>query len=225
MPDGRLVAASMRDRSIVRLEPDGQVVVHADLSTLATWHVNDLVVDGEGRIYVGNFGFDLQGDPPGDFAPGELIIVEPNGEARVADPDMAFPNGSVITPDASTLIVAQTFGGDLVAFDRAEDGTLSNRRQWAHLGGRVPDGICLDEEAAVWFADPVNGGCVRVAEGGEVLGEIATEDPAFACMLGGPEGRHLFILTAPDSNPSRTAELLGGRILVTEVEAAHAGLP
>lgn len=225
LPDGRLVVASMRDRSILRRNDDGSMVVHADLADLASWYVNDMVVDDHGRIYVGNFGFDLHGDPPGEFREAELIVVEPDGAARVVDPSMAFPNGSVITPDGHTLIVAQSFGRDLVAFDRADDGTLSNRRQWADLGERVPDGICLDAEGAVWFADPVNGGCVRVAEGGRVLTEVDTEQPAFACMLGGPEGRHLFVLTASSSSPAETAANLEGRILVGEVEVAHAGLP
>lgn len=225
LPDGRLVVASMRDRSVLRLEADGSLVVHADLSGLASWYVNDLVVDADGRIYIGNFGFDLHGDPPAEFAPAELITIEPDGSARVADPSMAFPNGSVITPDGGTLIVAQSFGGDLVAFDRADDGSLSNRRQWADLQGRVPDGICLDAENAVWFADPVNGGCVRVAEGGEVLEEMPTEDLAFACMLGGPEGRNLFVMTAPGSGPAETVAALQGRVMVTEVAVPHAGLP
>ncbi len=225
LPDGRLVIASMRDRAILRQETTGEVVVHADLSDLASWYVNDLVVDGDGRIYVGNFGFDLHGDSPMEFAPAELIIVEPDGRAHVADSLMAFPNGSVITPDGNTLIVAQSFGRDLVAFDRASDGSLSGRRQWADLDGRVPDGICLDAENAVWFADPVNGGCVRVAEGGKVLDELPTDQLAFACMLGGPEGHHLFVLTASNSHPDEAKKNLDGQIIVVKVESPHAGRP
>ncbi len=225
LPDGRLLVVSMFDRKLLRLEPDGSLVVHADLWDLATWHCNDMVVDETGRAYVGNFGFDLHGPvQPPTVAPAEIVIVEPDGSARVGATDMAFPNGSVITPDG-TLIVGQSVGRDLVAFDREPDGSLTNRRQWADLGGLVPDGICLDAEGAIWIAEPRRGGCHRIAEGGEVLDVVETGRPAFACMLGGPERRHLFMCTADDSHPDRTTDPATGRIEVVEVAVPGAGRP
>ena len=223
LPDGRLLVVSMRDRRLLRLEPDGQLVEHADLWDLASWHCNDMVVGGDGRAYVGNFGFDLLAGA--DPAPAELIAVEPDGSARVVATDMRFPNGTVITPDGSTLIVGQSFGRDLVAFTIDGDGGLVDRRQWADLGRGVPDGICLDAEGAVWYADPVHGGCVRVAEGGAELGRVDTGRKCFACALGGPERRHLFALTADGSSPEAAARELSGRIEVVEVEVPGAGWP
>lgn len=223
LPDGRLLVASMLDRTVMRLEADGSLVVHADLSDLASWYINDMVVDASGRAYVGNFGFDLH--TGAEFAPAELVIVEPDGSARLGADNMAFPNGSVITPDGSTLIVGQSFGGDLVAFDIDADGNLDNRRQWADLGGGVPDGICLDADGAVWYADPMNGDCVRVAEGGEELDRVPTEHNAFACMLGGPERRHLFMCVSKSSSPNDTLDQLSASLVVVEVETPGAGLP
>jgi sugar lactone lactonase YvrE len=173
LPDGRLLVVSMRDRRVLRLEPDGTLVTHADLSALASYFCNDMVVDGQGRAYVGNFGFDLHHGAPPAFA--ELILVEPDGSARVVADQMKFPNGTVITPDGRTLIVGESTGRDLVAFDIDDDGGLSGRRVWADLGAAVPDGICLDADGAVWFADPSRGGCHRVAEGGEVLGALGPD--------------------------------------------------
>lgn len=223
LPDGRLLVVSMRDRRLLRLEDDGTLVEHANLWDLASWHLNDMVVDAEGRAYVGNFGFDLAaGAKP---SPAELIMVEPDGSARVVAEDMKFPNGTVITPDGSTLIVAQSYGRDLVAFSIADDGGLTDRRVWADLDGGTPDGICLDAEGAVWYADPVGGDCVRVAEGGAELDRIVTGRKAFACMLGGPDRRHLFMLTADGSVPDKAVESLSGRIEVVEVEVPGAGLP
>ena len=223
LPDGRLLVVSMTDRKIMRMENDGSLVVHADLFELASFHLNDMVVDAQGRAYVGNFGFDLHnGAEP---LPAELILVEPDGSARVAAEDMQFPNGSVITPDGSTLIVGQSFGGDLLAFPIADDGDLGDRWQWAHLGGGVPDGICLDAEGAVWYADPVQGGCVRVAEGGVELQQVATDYDCFACMLGGPERKHLFLLTSEDSSPATAAAAASGRIEVVEVDVPGVGWP
>ncbi len=223
LPDGRLLVASMLDRTVMRLEPDGSLVVHADLSELASWYVNDMVVDAEGRAYVGNFGFDLHNGA--EFAPGEIVIVEPDGSARLGADGMAFPNGSVITPDGSTLIVGQSFGRDLVAFDIESDGSLANRRQWADLGKGVPDGICLDAEGAIWYADPVKGGCVRVAEGGEILDRVETSNLAYACMLGGPERRHLFMCVSASSSPHETLDALSATLVVVEVATPGAGLP
>ncbi len=222
LPDGRLLVVSMRDRRLLRLDADGLTQV-ADLSDLASYHCNDMVVDAEGRAYVGNFGFDLHaGESP---TSANLILVHPDGRSEVAAADLRFPNGAVITPDGRTLIVGESFGGCLTAFDVADDGTLSGRREWAKLEGAVPDGICLDAEGAIWVASPIGkGGVLRVREGGEVTQRIAVENEAFACMLGGPERRTLFICTAPDSNPEKTGDR-GGRIETVEVQIPGAGLP
>jgi sugar lactone lactonase YvrE len=223
LPDGRLLVVSMNDRRVLRLEPDGSLVTHADLSHLASFTCNDMVVDRQGRAYVGNFGFDLHAGAA--FAPAELILVEPDGSARVVARDLSFPNGMVITPDESTLILAESAGRDLLAFDLADDGGLSGRRTWADLGDGVPDGICLDAEGAVWFADPYRNGCFRVGEGGEVLGSVDCGRPTFACMLGGPERRHLFALTAQGSAPDAAKAARSGRVEVIEVDVPGAGWP
>ncbi len=222
LPDGRLLVVSMQDRRLLRLDPAGLTEV-ADLSALAGYHCNDMVVDAEGRAYVGNFGFNLHaGDSP---SAANLILVYPDGRSAIAAADLRFPNGAVITPDGRTLIVGESFGGCLTAFDVAEDGTLSGRREWAKLEGAVPDGICLDAEGAIWVASPVaKGGLLRVREGGEVTDRIAVEHEAFACMLGGSERRTLFICTAPDSHPEKTGDRRG-RIETIEVDVAGAGLP
>jgi sugar lactone lactonase YvrE len=223
LPDGRLLVVSMRDRTVQRLEPDGSLVTHAELWDLASFHCNDMVVDRRGRAYVGNFGFDLHGGAKPAF--GELILVEPDGSARVVADRMKFPNGTVITPDEATLIVGQSTGRDLVTFDIADDGSLENRRVWADLGAGVPDGICLDAEGAIWYADPEHGGCHRVAEGGEVLDVVETDRLAFACMLGGPQRRHLFVLTSTTSSPQETTEARTSRIEVVEVAVPGVGWP
>ena len=222
LPDGRLLVVSMQDRRLLRLDPEGLAEV-ADLSSLASFHCNDMVVDAQGRAYVGNFGFDLhkQASPIG----ANLILVHPDGRTEVAAKDLRFPNGTVITPDGKTLIIGESFGACLTAFDVAEDGSLHNRRLWAQLDGDVPDGICLDEQGAIWVASPVGtGGVLRVREGGEVTDRIAVEHDAFACMLGGPDRRTLFICTAPDSDPAKTGDRRG-RIEIVEVDVPGAGLP
>jgi sugar lactone lactonase YvrE len=224
LPDGRLLVVSMQRRQLLRHEADGRLVVHGDLSELASFHCNDMVVDALGRAYVGNFGFDLHGpDPVPAFA--ELIRVDADGSATVVDDEMRFPNGAVITPDGSTLIVGQSAGSDLVAFTVGDDGSLSDKRVWADLGELVPDGICLDAEGAIWFAEPRIGGVRRVAEGGEILQVVDTERPAFACMLGGPDRRTLFVLTAATSHPDTAPEARSARVEAIEVEIPGAGLP
>jgi sugar lactone lactonase YvrE len=234
LPDGRLLVVSMLDRKVLRLDPDG-LVEHADLSHLATFHCNDMVVDATGRAYVGNFGFDLhtfiieKGVPALLVPPGPptavLARVDPDGSVHVAADGMRFPNGSVITPDGRMLIVAETLGRCLTAFDVADDGSLSNRRVWADLHDRVPDGICLDADGRIWVGNPLAPECFLVAEGGEVVDAVETFLPCFACMLGGPEGRHLFMLTAVDSTPSAASMARTGSVLVAEVDVPHAGLP
>ena len=221
-PDGRLLVVSMTDRRLLRQDPGGLVEV-ADLSGLAGYHCNDMVVDGDGGAYVGNFGYNSHdGD---DFKLANLIRVEPDGTASVAAAGLAFPTGSVITPAGGTLIVGETRGHILSAWDRAADGGLSNRRVWADLDGGYPDGICLDAEGAVWVSDPRNKETIRVLEGGEVTERISTGDyGSFACMLGGGDRRTLFICTCLQSGPG-TAELRSGRIETVQVEVPGAGWP
>jgi sugar lactone lactonase YvrE len=221
-PDGRMLIVSMIDRRLLRLDPDGLHEV-ADLSALATFHCNDMVVSAEGRAYVGNFGFDLDaGERP---RPATIIAVDPDGTASIAAEEMQFPNGSVITPDGRTLIVGETVAGRLTAFTIEPDGHLTDRRVWAQLEGALPDGICLDAEGAIWLACPLSRRCLRVAEGGEVLEEIPTEQSAFACMLGGDDRRTLYICTSEMATIAETVSKRPGRIRTREVDVAGAGLP
>jgi len=222
LPDGRMLVVSMTDRKLMRMDPNG-LKVHADLSTLAPFHCNDMVVDGKGRAYVGNFGFDnhAQQTP----RPTVLIMVTPDGVARAVAGDLLFPNGTVITPDGRTLIVAETFGRRLTAFDIAPDGSLANRRLWADLGGNFPDGIALDAEGAIWAACPTRSEVIRVKQGGEVTETIKVATDAFACILGGPGRKTLFVLTAATSGPERCRVETTGRIEFTQVDVAGAGWP
>ncbi len=223
LPDGRLLVVSMLDRRLLRLDSDGLVEV-ADLAQLASFHCNDMVVDHQGRAYIGNFGFDINARAP--FSPAEIILVTPDGQARVVAEEMAFPNGSVITPDGNTLIVAETFGSRLTAFDIGADGSLSNRRIWAELAGAFPDGICLDAEGAVWVASPAGKiGVLRVQEGGEVTHHLNVATHAYACMLGGPQRNTLFILTAETINPDGARAKSSGRIEMVPADVPGAGLP
>lgn len=222
LPDGRLLVVSMRDRRVLRLEPDG-LVPHADLSGIATFDANDMVTDGRGRSWVGNFGFDFQaGESPRTAA---LAFVSPDGEVRVAAEDLRFPNGTVITPDGRTLVVGESFGARLTAFDVEDDGALSRRREWAALEGATPDGICLDAEGAIWVASPVSGEVLRVLEGGRVTERIPVSSQAIACMLGGPRRTTLFVCTSPVLDPEECRAKRGGRIEAVEVDVPGAGWP
>ena len=224
LPDGRLLVVSMKDRRLLRLDPDGLVEV-ADLSPWATWHCNDMVVDQHGRAYVGNFGSEIHGPHQG-LEPAVLCRVDPDGGVEVAAEDLRFPNGTVITPDGGTLIVGETFGGCLTAFDvDPASGRLSGRREWARLEKAVPDGICLDAEGAIWVASPVSAEVQRVREGGEVLERVRVESQAFACMLGGEDRRTLFVCTAADSDSERCRAQATGRIETVRVAVPGAGLP
>jgi sugar lactone lactonase YvrE len=234
LPDGRLLIVSMTDRKLMRLEGKS-LVQHADLSGVATFHCNDMVVDSVGRAYVGNFGFDLEaymaahgieaalGEPGPPTA--TLARVDPDGSVHVAATGMRFPNGSVVTPDGRTLIVAETLGLRLTAFDVAPDGTLSGRRIWASTGSVAPDGICLDAAGAIWVSNPLGTECVRVAEGGEVLDRVTTSQPSFAVALGGPDRKTLFLMTAPGSAADVVGTARAGKVEAVEVDVAGAGLP
>ena len=232
LPDGRMLVVSMHRRQVLRVDPDG-VKLHADLASLATFHTNDMVVDGQGRAYVGNFGFDLDEalrtrgveGVLADHPAAVLARVDPDGSVHAAAAGMHFPNGCVITPDGKTLIVAETLAMQLTAFDIAADGSLSNRRVWAKLGMRAPDGICLDASGHVWIANAIAPECVLFAPGGEVVATVATDQPCYACMLGGADRRTLYMLTAPSSVSAVASAARQGRILGAQVETPGAGLP
>jgi sugar lactone lactonase YvrE len=194
LPDGRLLIASASDRPLLRREPDGSLVTHAELRGLSARGCNEIVVDGRGNAYINDVGFNLLAGEA--FAPGSVSLVTPDGSARQVADGIAFPNGMAVTADNSTLIVAESYGKKLTAFDIAADGSLSNRRVWADLGDGVPDGICLDAENAAWYGDVPNKRCVRVREGGEVLQTIDLDRGCFACTLGGADKRMLFMMAA-----------------------------
>jgi len=223
LPDGDLLIVSMTDRSVLRFD-GSRLTLHADLSDLASFHCNDMVVDGRGRAYVGNFGFDLNaGAQP---APAELICVEPDGSARIVADDLMFPNGTVITPDGRTLIVAESFGARLTAFDLAPGGDLSNRRVWAELPrGAIPDGICLDAEGGIWSASPTTCECIRQVPGGEITHRVEVDQGAFACMLGGADGRTLYVLTADSSDPDECRDNRQGTVEASQAPYPGAGWP
>jgi sugar lactone lactonase YvrE len=224
LADGRMLIVSASDRRLLRREADGSLVTHADLASLSGFPWNEIVVDGRDNAYVNNIGFDFS--PDAQPGPGSLALITPDGSARQVADDVAFPNGMVVTPDNSTLILAESYANRLTAFDIAADGGLSNRRVWAALGDGVPDGICLDRENAVWYADVPNKRCVRVREGGEVLQTIELDRGCFACMLGGPENRTLFMVAREWSGPASVGDgSRTGQLLSAEAPAPGAGWP
>ena len=220
--DGALLVVSMTDRRLLRLDGTAWAEV-ADLTALATWHCNDMVVDAAGRAYVGTFGFDLDGGAAA--APGQIILVGSGGRATLVASDARFPNGMVLTPDGRTLVVAESLGLALRAYDVADDGTLHGGRTWAELPGIVPDGICLDAAGHVWVASPLTKEVVRVREGGAVTARVGVSNHAFACMLGGSDRRTMFVLTADDSVAATCRARTSGRVEVFAVDVPGAGRP
>ena len=222
LPDGRLLIVSMLDRKLLRLDGTKLTEV-ADLSAYATGPCNDMVVDAKGRAYVGNFGSNHHaGEAPRSAA---LVRVDPDGKVSKVAEDLEFPNGTVITPDGKTLIVGETRGNRLTAFDIAADGSLTNRRNFAAVAGMFPDGICLDAAGGIWVADPRGLRTLRVEQGGRITHSIDTAPRGcYACMLGGDDGRTLFILTNSGSGPAM-GQKADGRIEIVRVDTAHAGLP
>jgi sugar lactone lactonase YvrE len=222
--DDRLLINSAAHKAVLTLTDGGELDTYADLSALGRVPPNnEIVVDGRGNAYVNGGGFDLMaGEPP---APGIIALVSPDGtETEVAD-GIEFGNGMAITPDNGTLIVGESYASRLTAFDIASDGTLSNRRVWADLGEDPPDGICVDADGAVWYADVPHHQCVRVREGGEVLQRIEIDRGCFACMLGGEGGDTLFIV-AREWDPKDFAAGNGsGQILTAIAPSIHAGWP
>ena len=220
-PDGRLLVVSMNDKKLLRHVDAGLEEV-ADMSALAAGPCNDMVVDAKGRAYVGNFGFDTFGGAPQQDT--VLILVTPDGDVRAVADGLSFPNGTVVTPDGKTLIVGESRGLRLTAFDIEEDGSLSNRRLWADLGVSA-DGIALDEEGCIWVASPRGPGFIRVVEGGEIKETIESDMLAIACALGGEDRRTLFLLEAKEANPQKIEGRGNARIRHTRVDVAGAGIP
>ena len=246
LPDGTLVIVSASTNSLLRQQPDNgtgrgsktrrpdlsalnrapatpvRLVTHADLTGLSTKPWNEIVVDGRGNTYLNNIGFDF---PNGEITTGIVALLTADGTLTQVADGVEFPNGMAVTPDNSTLIVAESYAHCLTAFDIAADGTLSNRRVWADLGDAAPDGICLDADGAVWYADVPHQQCVRVAEGGEVLDKVAVDRGCFACMLGGPDGRTLFIVAAKWPDVMNLAGPRTGQIHTADAPSPGAGWP
>lgn len=223
LPDGDLLVVSMLERRLYRRH-EGVLSLYAELGALHPGNSNDMVVDRFGRAYAGNIGFDF--DAGEAFAPTAIALVGPDGAVSVAAGGIACPNGSVITPDGKTLIVAESMGKCLTEFAIAPDGTLTDRRLFADLDDRVPDGICLDAEGCVWIAAPFAGVALRVRRGGEIADSVPIGGAApYACMLGGADGRDLFICCATHHEPHLTVEVRTGRIDVARAPAARAGWP
>jgi sugar lactone lactonase YvrE len=225
LPDGRPLLVSNQRRALLTVEDDGDLGTYADLAAVSRFGSNDIVIDGRGNAYVNSPNFDFAAGPPeGAVQPGLVALITPDGSAGVVATDLAFPNGMAVTADNATLVVADSYRHQLVGFDIAPDGTLSNRRVWADLGEDAPDGICLDAEGAVWYADVPHQHCVRVAEGGHVLDTVTLDRGAFACMLG---RAHLYVVAArwPGAAALRTHERWAGQVLRTAAPVAGAGWP
>ena len=222
MPDGRLVVVSMTKRQLLIEDGDG-FAVHADLADIASWYCNDMVIDAEGNAYVGNFGFDLESGATPTGA--DLALVRPDGSIEVAAPGLLFPNGSVITPDGSTLIVGESFGGGYEAFTIGDDATLSDKRRWADTPNMAPDGCSLDADGGIWLADAIGSQVARVTEGGTITDQVAMPMATFACALGGDDGTTLFVLCAPGSQPDTVQGKGAGAIYTISVAHPHAGRP
>jgi sugar lactone lactonase YvrE len=237
LPDGRALIVSMRDHRVLVRSGSGRLTEHADLSGVVTGMLNDMLVDERGRAYVGNFGFDLMGGAA--LRSTTLTRVDPDGTVTTVAEDLGFPNGMVLLP-GGVLVVAETFAGRLTAFDVDEDGGLTDRRVWAQFGETpqtedvgeavqrlrvAPDGICADAEGAIWVADALHNRVLRVREGGEIVEEIAAGTGVFACMLGGDDGRTLFLCAAPSFPEHERRPVREAQLLAVRVDVPHAGLP
>ncbi len=224
LPDGRLLVVAMEPRKVMRVEADGRVVEHADLSAIATHNANDMITAADGTAYVGNFGFSLF--PLGEPCATDLAKVSPDGRVSVAADYLFFPNGIALSADGRTLIVAESAAYYLTAFAVGAQGELTDRRVWAPLGANeAPDGVCLDAEGAAWVAVPHARKFVRLREGGEVLETIDVTDHALACCLGGADRRTLFMTTSLELEPQACLANPSASVLATQVEAPGAGAP
>lgn len=224
LPNGDLLVVSMADKRLLRFDGH-ESVLHADLSGVSEYDCNDMVVGPDGTAYVSIFGFDIHADTPVEPQAAHLVVVSPDGTVRTTNKDLMFPNGSVITPDGSTLIVGESYGRRYSAYRITDDGMAVEHRVWADLGDLIPDGCCLDAEGMIWFADPVHKKVVRVREGGEVVDEISTDQSAVACMLGGDDGSTLYVLTSRGTHPERVDGTSTGRVEIAQVDVPGAGWP
>ena len=220
LPDGRLLIVDSARRRLLRREPDGSLVQHADLSGVSQKPWNDIVADDRGNAYVNTIGFDF---PGGEFAPGLIVLATPDGNVREVADSLAFPNGMAITPDGGTLVVAESYGNRLTAYDIRSNGSLAGRRVWADTPGDHPDGICMDADGAVWYADVGNRHCVRVREGGEVLATVGWDRGAFACALSRGEDPRLFVVGQIYGGPESPQP--SGRVVAFPAPAPGAGRP
>jgi sugar lactone lactonase YvrE len=219
LPDGRLLVVDSAQRRLLRREPDGLLVPHADLAAVSDKPWNDIVADDQGNAYINSIGFDFPGE---QFAPGLIVLVTPDGGVHQVAGDLAFPNGMAITPDGATLIVAESYGNRLTAYDIGGDGDLANRRVWAETPGDHPDGICMDPEA-VWYADVGNRHCVRVRAGGEVLATVDLDRGAFACALSRGQDPRLFVVGQNWGGPGQAEPT--GQVVAFPAPAPGAGKP
>jgi sugar lactone lactonase YvrE len=228
-PDGTPLLVSGPEHALLALGPDGSTSRYADLGALSPYGCNDIVIDGRGNAYVNNGNFDFaKGPPAGERAPGFVALARPDGTATIVGDDLAFPNGMAVTPDNQTLIVAESYRNRLTAFSISADGSLGERRVWAELGDGVPDGICIDADGAVWFADVPNKWCRRVAEGGEVLDTVQLDRGGFACILGGRMDPTLYVVAAHWPGGERFTDpthVWDGQALRVPAPAPAAGWP
>lgn len=220
LPDGRLLVVAGRAGRVLCQEPDGRLRPYADLAGLVAHPWNEVVTDARGNAYVNTIGFDF---PDGAYAPGAIALVTPDGAARLVAADLAFPNGMVLAPDGRTLIVAESYASRLTAYDVSADGSLTGRRVWASVPESAPDGISLDADGAVWYGDVPNRCAVRVAEGGRVLDRIDLDRGCFACALGGPDGRALYLVATEWSPTALSGGPRTGQVLVVAAPAPAAG--
>lgn len=222
LPDGTTLVVYMTERRLMRLV-GRKLDEYANLSAHASFHCNDVVADTVGRVYAGNFGFDLHGGA--EVSDAEIVMVDIDGAVSIFARDVVFPNGSVITPDGTTMLVAETFAQRISAFEFDADGRMRARSVWAELGDATPDGICLDAEGAVWVASPGTNELFRVLQGGEVVARCETTGTPYACMLGGDDRRRLYICTSETDDPTDAVRLRTGRIEQVKVGVGGAGLP
>jgi sugar lactone lactonase YvrE len=220
LPDGRLLVVDSARRRVLRQEPSGSLVTHADLAPISGKPWNDLVIDGDGNAYVNTIGFDFPGGEP---APGSIVHITPQGDVRVVAGDLAFPNGMAITADGATLVVAESHASRLTAYDIAPDGGLSGRRVWADTGDDHPDGICVDADGAIWYADVANRHCVRVREGGEILATAELDRGAFSCTLSRSGPPRLYVVGQEYGGPPEAEPT--GQVIVFPAPAPGAGKP
>ena len=228
LPDGTMLVVSAATRTLLRVAPGGSLTPHADLTPLSALGANDIVVDGRGNAYINSNNAEFGATAPaGGPATGRIYLVPSSGEQRLVADDLDFPNGMAVTPDNRTLIVAESYRHQLTAFDIAVDGSLGRRRLFADLGEDPPDGITIDRTGAVWYADVPHQRCVRVAEGGEVLERLPLDRGGFACMLGGTDGRTLFVVGArwPGAPGLGDQADWAGTVWCTTVAAPRAGWP